>query len=109
VSNPLTFTLGPLLYELDGRGFRLSAPPIQSVSCNAKRAISTTHFCARMPSSWQEVKDFLDRDVQDQIIEFTASNSAKKKCKAHDMEARRLSVRLVKVALHPNLWGSKSL
>ncbi|OVE80953.1 hypothetical protein BVY04_04475 [bacterium M21] len=26
-----------------------------------------THFCARMPSSWQEVKDFLNRDVQDQL------------------------------------------
>ena len=58
-----------------------------------------THFCARMPSSWQEVKDFLNRDVQDQIIELTASHSAKKKCKEHGMQARRLLIRLVKVIL----------
>lgn len=58
-----------------------------------------THFCARMPTSWQEVKDFLNSDAQDLIVEFAPSHPAKKSCQEHGLQARSLCVRLIKVVL----------
>ncbi|MCP4339855.1 MAG: IS4 family transposase [Desulfobulbaceae bacterium] len=57
------------------------------------------HFCARMPSSWQEVKDFLGSESQDQVIELNPSHSMTRKCEKLGRKARRLLIRLVKVEL----------
>ena len=57
------------------------------------------HWCARMPSGWSVVDNFLAAGKEDAVVTLTASNKMIKECKARHIKATLLRVRLIRVLL----------
>jgi hypothetical protein len=66
------------------------------------KAIETigANFCARINNQWKIVKDFIASGQQEQIIQLTATPTAKKTCCQFDLDVESMTLRLIRIELN---------
>ena len=57
------------------------------------------NFCARMTTKWAVVKNFLNSDLKEQIIELSPSGTAIKECTDLGLDKKPLKIRLLRIEL----------